>query len=200
MASYWKKTIIIALIVAIAAPISAADKRRSRRSHHGSNPDDAEQYLRDLCSETDRPDECLHVVKSELHRFDHGGDVNDKIIALASEKSKEFRDQLKRWHKDSNDEGLKEKYRSCSSNYNDINRDLQQLRRSLDSDDDRKISDLIKDIEHELDECRREFGRGSFDPGHVEDRNNELGIYSDLVKGVVEGLRDFYDEDGRRKN
>ncbi|KAL1535471.1 hypothetical protein AAHA92_28245 [Salvia divinorum] len=98
MASYWKKTIIIALIVAIAAPISAADNRRSRRSHHGSNPDDAEQYLRDLCSETDRPDECLHVVKSELHRFDHGGDINDKIIALASEKSKEFRDQLKRWH------------------------------------------------------------------------------------------------------
>ncbi|KAG6395414.1 hypothetical protein SASPL_146059 [Salvia splendens] len=194
MASWWKKTIFIALIIAIAIPTSLAHKRRFRRSDD-SNSDDAEQYLRDLCSETDRSDACLNIVKSELHRFNHViGDINDKIIDLALEKSEEFRDQLKQWHKDSNDERLKEKYRSCSSNYNDINRDLQELQRNLDSDDDRKTSDLIEDIEHELDECKREFGQGSFDPGHVEDRNNELGIYSDLVRVAIDRLEDFYKE------
>ncbi|XP_057811527.1 pectinesterase inhibitor-like [Salvia miltiorrhiza] len=191
MASYSQKTIFIALILAMAAPISTSHRRRWRRSDREWN---SEQYLRDLCSETDRSDVCWNILRSELHRFDDG-DIAAGVIDLAVAKSKAIGDQLNQWYRDSNDDRMKNKYHSCSKNYDDVDRNLEQAQRNLDSDDNRRISDQIDDAEEELEECRREFGSGSFDPGHVEDRNNELRLYLDMVRVAVNRLEDYYDSD-----
>ncbi|XP_057812147.1 uncharacterized protein LOC131026319 [Salvia miltiorrhiza] len=191
MVSYLQKMMFIALTIAIAVPYSRSHRRRS----HDSDSNNTEQYLRDLCSETDRSDVCWNILKSELRRFDDcdDRDISDGVIDLAKEKSKVIRDQLKQWHTDSNDDSLKEKYHLCWENYNDVYRDLQEASKNLGSDDYKKISDQIDDAEDELDECRREFGPGSFDPGHVEDRNNELEIYLDVVRAAADRLEDYYD-------
>ncbi|KAH6795829.1 hypothetical protein C2S51_036815 [Perilla frutescens var. frutescens] len=198
MDTCWRKMIFIAVILAIAIPISSGHRRRSRRLDD-SNKDDTEKYLRGLCSETDKPDMCWNILKSELHKFDDDSydiDIIDGVIELAIEKSKEIRDKLDQWFSDSNDENLKKKYHSCLKNYNEVDRNLEEAYRNLDSDDYRRISDQIDDAEDELDKCKQEFGSDSFDPGHVEDRNNELGLYLDIVRVAADCLEDYQaDED-----
>ncbi|KAH6764453.1 hypothetical protein C2S52_013398 [Perilla frutescens var. hirtella] len=189
----WRKMIFIAVILAITIPISSGHRSRSRRLDN-SNKDDIEKYLRDLCSETDKPDMCWNILKSELHKFDNDSDdidIIDGVIELAIEKSKEIRDKLDQWFSDSNDENLKKKYHSCSKNYNEVDRNLEEAHRNLDSDDYRRIFDQIDDAEDELDKCKQEFGSDSFDPGHVRDRNNELVLYLDIVRAAADCLEDY---------
>lgn len=178
--------IFIALTIAIAVPSSTSHRRRSRRSNDPDS-DNTEQYLRDLCSETDKSDVCWNILKSELRRFDDcdDRDITDGVIDLAKAKSETIRDQLSQWYRDSNDDRLKEKYHLCSENYNDVYGDLEEASRNLGLDDYRKISDQVEDAEDKLDECRREFGSDSFDPGHVGDRNKELGLYLDIVGAAL---------------
>ncbi|KAH6777849.1 hypothetical protein C2S51_009161 [Perilla frutescens var. frutescens] len=182
--------IFIAVILAIAIPNSTCHRRRRSRRSDFLNRHDTEQNLRDLCSRTNRSDVCLNILKSELHRFDNSDDrdIVDGVIDLATEKSKVIGEQLDQWFRDSNDDNLKEKYHSCSDSYNDVERNLQEMHRNLDSDDYRRISSQIDDAEERLKECKREFGSNSFDPGHVGDRNNELKLYLDMVRAASDRL------------
>ena len=154
MASYLHKTILIALILAITIPISSA---RYRIKSKTSN--DVVQQLRDHCSESDSVS------------------IADCTISVAMQKAEAFSDELYKWYKDTNDVKWKEKYRLCSKNYIEVDRNLKMARRSLDSDDYRIISDQIDDAREELDKCKCEIGPSLFEPGHVVDRNNELGLY-----------------------
>ncbi|KAL1537593.1 hypothetical protein AAHA92_30088 [Salvia divinorum] len=158
MASYLHKTILfIALILAITTPIS------SDRSN-----DVVQQYLGDLCPETD----------------DIVG-IADCMISLAMQKAEALGDELNKWHKVSTGERSEEKYRTCSKSYVEVGRNLKMARRSLDSDDYRMILDEIDDAREELDECGNEFGPGLFEPGHVVDRNNELRFYLILARAAT---------------
>ncbi|KAG6398142.1 hypothetical protein SASPL_139595 [Salvia splendens] len=192
MVSYLQKLLFIALTIATAVPFSTSHRKRSRKSHGSNSGDNTEKYLRDLCSETDRSDVCWNILRSEVRRFDSGGDrdIAGGVIDLAIAKSKEIHGKLRKWHKDSDDKKLKEKYHLCSENYNDVFRDLKEAVKKLGSDDYREILDEIDDAEDELDECRQLFGSGSFDPGHVEDRNDELGVYLDVVRAAADRLGD----------
>lgn len=119
------------------------------------------------------------------------------MIDLARAKSKEIREKLNQWHRDSNDENLKKKYYLCLENYNDVDRNLEKSLKNLGSDDYRKIWAQIDDSQGELDECKREFGSGSYDPAHVGDRNRELGVYLDVVRVAAERLEGYYRDDAR---
>lgn len=197
--SYRQKLFIsITLILTIAIPITTAHRRRSRRSQHDSFSDsvpDSEQCLRDLCSDTERPDVCSTILKSESNRFENSDDrdVAGGVIDLAIARSNEIRDTLEQWFTDSTDDSVKDKYRTCSENYGDVGRNLEEARRSLDSDDYRRISVGVADGEDELEKCRREFETESFDPGHVADRVSEIRVYLDMVKAAADRLEDSYD-------
>lgn len=192
MASHLQKAIVITLILAIAIPISTAHRRRRGRR----SDDDTEKYLRDICSGTDRSDDCWNILKSELHRFhgdSNGRGVVNAVIELAIAKSKEIRDKLDRWFSDSDNDELKEKYHSCSENYDDGERSLEKARRDLDdSDDCGRISDKINGAGEELEKCKRVFGSDSFDPAHVGDRNKELQLYLDIVRAAADRGVDEY--------
>lgn len=189
-----KTTFFIALILVIAVPSSTSETEKRIRSERS---DDTEQYLRDICSETDNSDVCWNLIEPELHRFDKTDDeeIIDGVIDLAREKSKEVQEQLDNWYKDSKDDKLKKKYHSCSKNYKNIEHDLEKVQKILDSDDYDKIWDKIDNAGEKLDKCRKEFEEGSFDPGYVEDRNNELKVYLDLVRVAAGDLEDSNHED-----
>lgn len=172
------------LIIPLILTSSMGHREGQRRSK------DTEHYLRDLCSQTDRPDLCWKNLKPELHRFHNSDDrgVADGVIGLAIAKSKETRGELNHWFSDSDNDKLKEKYHSCSENYNDASRQLEKVRKDLDSDDHRKMSEEIRDAEEILNKCRRVFGEDSFDPGHVGDQNNELGVFLDIIRVAVAHL------------
>lgn len=185
MASYWQKKIfIIALILAIAIPISTARRRRSK---------DADKYLRDLCSKTDDSKKCWNILEPKSHQFADPDerDVANVVIELAIAKSKEIRDKLgQRSFSDSDNGKLKQKYRSCSKNYNEIDRNLELAQRSLDSDDYRNISDQIDDAGEELKRCRLDFVADPLDPSYIGDPNTEFGLYLDMVRVSVGRLGD----------
>lgn len=176
-----RKISFIALILTLAIPVSAGDHaERSRRSEN------IEQFLKDLCSETEKSNECWNILKSELNRFTSSdertiaGDAADLAIA----KSKEIYDELYQYHLDSEDEGLKKKYLLCAKNYYDANCNLVLARRNLDFDENPNISNEVSDAEEELNNCEHEFEEELFDPARVGDRNEELGLYLGIVRAA----------------
>ncbi|KAG8370073.1 hypothetical protein BUALT_Bualt14G0079700 [Buddleja alternifolia] len=178
--SLYRTILFIALFVAFTIPSSLCHKDDSN----------SETILRDLCSRIERSKECVDIIKSELSRFEDSGcnDVAGPVIDLAREKAEQIRDMLNKLHEDSNDDKLKEKYLSCSSNYNDAGRNLDLAKRSFDSNDHRSIPEQVNDTEEELESCRREFDEGAFDPAHIRDRNKEFEVYVDLLKVTIDRL------------
>ncbi|KAG8385147.1 hypothetical protein BUALT_Bualt03G0011500 [Buddleja alternifolia] len=151
---------------------------------------DSETILRDLCSQIERSKECIDLIKSQLSRFEDSGcnNVAGPVIDLAREKAEQIRDMLRELHEDSNDDKFKGKYESCSSNYNDASRNLEEAKRSLDSNDYQNIPKQVDDTNDELEGCRREFDENAFDPAHIRDRNKEFGLYVDLLKVAIDRL------------
>ncbi|KAH6758896.1 hypothetical protein C2S51_019131 [Perilla frutescens var. frutescens] len=186
MASHSQKITFIALILTIVIPLSTCHRERSRRLEHSN---DTEQHLRDLCSKTKRSDKCWNILKSALNKFDDNSDdqyfMASVVTDLAITKSKEIYDRVYQYHLDSNDEGLKEKYFSCSKNYYNANCNLVLARRNLEYDEYPNILDELDDVEEELKICRQKFREESFDAGRVRDQNEEFGLYVDIVRAAA---------------
>ncbi|KAG8385144.1 hypothetical protein BUALT_Bualt03G0011200 [Buddleja alternifolia] len=175
-----KNTMFIALLLAFAIPSSLGHRDDS----------DKENDLRDLCSQVKKSKECLDIIKSEFRRFEDTDckGVAGPVIDLAREKAEEIRDMLNGLHKDSRDDKLKDKYISCSKNYNDASRDLDLAKRYFDSNDYQHIPVQVDEIEQELKNCKREFNKDAFDPAHIRNRSKEFRVYVDLVKVAIDRL------------
>ncbi|KAL0442360.1 UNVERIFIED_CONTAM: hypothetical protein Slati_1958700 [Sesamum latifolium] len=115
--------------------------------------------------------------------------VAGAVIGLAVAKAQEIHDRLNQLYQDSGDDKLKEKYTSCSKNYNDANRNLYLAKTNLDSNDFQNIPVQMDDTLEELKSCRHEFDKDSFDPAHIRNRNKEFGVYVDIVKVATDRLQ-----------
>ena len=191
MASYSKKLILITLILTITIPISTAHRRRwGRRSPSRGDDKNAEQFLRDICSNHEKADACLSLIKGDPRLFDNSNsaDAVSDVIDLALEKINAFGEQLNKWYEDTNDNTIRERYGSCAENYDDVRAHIEDAKRDFGSDDLRSVADRVDEARDELDRCKRVFGPGSIDPGHVENRNNEIGIYLDIVRAAATRL------------
>lgn len=194
-----QKFILIALLIAVAAPISTATRDQWTRSE-----EETAQHVKDLCSKTSRSDDCWRALKPELNRFESSDDraTVGAALDLAIAKSDQIHDKLNQLYADSKNEDLKEKYITCSKNYNDVNRNMVVARSALDSGADKNIPVQVKDAEEELKNCRKEFGEKEgmdlarsvigwffgkevFDPARIRDRNKELGLYLEIVSAAL---------------
>lgn len=181
MALSFQSIIFIALTFAVAAPPASG-----RREEPESVTD-----LRNFCAQTNRTRECWNIIKPQLDRFN---DTNYRGVAgvtidLAIAKADQIHDLLNRLHEDSKNNNLKDKYLSCSKNYNDAHRNLDLAKRNLDSDNHfRNIPVQIDDTIEELESCRRQFDEDSFDPAHIRNRNKEFGNYVEIVRVATELL------------
>lgn len=224
MAFPLQKMLLIALILSIAIPISIGHRENSQNesdSGDDSEPesdddgyysdpgidvggDDSEigRYLRDLCSDTKKSNQCWKIIKPEINRFTDT-DINNVagiVIDLAREKSNEIKEKLNQLHQESRDDALKDKYISCSRNYNDASHDLETAKGNLDSDDYQRIQDRVKDVAKELKSCKHQFGKKSYDPAHIWDRNKEFGRYVEIVKTATKRFVKERDSNRARKN
>ncbi|KAG6392146.1 hypothetical protein SASPL_146357 [Salvia splendens] len=192
MASYSQKLILITLILTITIPISTAHRRRwGRRSPSRRGGDDnAEQFLRDICSSHEKADTCLSLIKGDPRLFDNSNSVDavNDVIDLALEKINAFGEQLNKWYEDTNDDSIRGRYRTCAENYDDVRAHVEDAERDFGSDDFRSVADRVDEARDELERCKQVFGPGSIDPGHVENRNNEIEIYLDIVRDATTRL------------
>ncbi|PIN22707.1 Pectinesterase [Handroanthus impetiginosus] len=175
-----QRIISSALIFLIAIPSSLGHRDISQ----------TETNLQELCSQTRNSEECWQIIKSEHVRFNETDyrSVAGIVIDLALAKADEIHDKLNQLHKDSRDDQLKEKYLWCSKNYNDANRNLDLVKRNLNSNDYRNIPVQINDTLEELRSCRSQFDNDSFDPAHIRNRNKEFRNYVDIVKVATDRL------------
>ncbi|KAG6398141.1 hypothetical protein SASPL_139594 [Salvia splendens] len=171
MASHSQKIILLALILAIAVPISKCGEEESSRR------------LEDLCSETNRSSDCRNILKSNWNRFNLSDDR--AVVELAIAKSKEIYDGIYRHHLDSGDERLKSKYLSCAINYYDANCNLEMARRTLDFDEFPDITGDVDDVEEKVMSCWREFREESLDPGRARDSGEEIGLYLEMIRAAA---------------
>ncbi|KAL6567204.1 hypothetical protein OROGR_000872 [Orobanche gracilis] len=184
MAFSSRRIILIALISMIAISPSLGRKEKESSS-------EMEKYLRDLCSKTNETKECWAIIKRDLTKFNDTDPrkVADTIIVLAKTKGEEIHEELDRLFEGSRDDQLKYKYGLCSKNYSDAIRDLYFARRDLELSDDRNIPIQIDDALEELTSCGVRFGKDSFDPAHIRNRNKEFGVYVQIVKAATERLQ-----------
>ncbi|KAL7099138.1 hypothetical protein ACP275_09G063900 [Erythranthe tilingii] len=177
MAYYSLDRIISIALIVLAIAVTSSLGRRDKS--------DIEKDLRDLCSQTNRTEECSYVVKSEFNTFedtDGSKGVAGVVIDLAIAKAREIHDDLNRLYGGSKDKDLKFKYISCSKNYNDANRNLGLVKKMLDSNRNyRFIAVEINDTVQELKGCMLEFSKDPFDPAHIRDRNKEFGLYLEIA-------------------
>lgn len=181
------RIISITLILMFAIPASSA------RHYHEKKDGD----LRDLCSETHDSKLCWKLLKSERSKFhtDTKGMVK-AAIDLARGKAEEIHLQLDRFREESTNEQLKQKYRSCSKNYNDAIGDLNGAKEMLRKRGYSGIPVLVDDVIEEVKSCHNNFDNGAFDPAHVQNRNKEFRVYADLVKVAVDRLLKETRDDG----
>ncbi|XP_073290053.1 pectinesterase inhibitor-like [Primulina huaijiensis] len=155
----------------------------SARHYH-----EKEKYgdLRDLCSKTHDSKLCWKLLKSERSKFhtDTKGMV-EAAIDLARGKAEEIHHKLDRLREESKDEQLKQKYWSCSKNYNDAIGDLNEAKEMLRKRGHSGIPVLVDDVLNEVKSCHNDFDNGAFDPAHVQNRNKEFRVYADLVRVAV---------------
>ncbi|XP_075481349.1 pectinesterase inhibitor-like [Primulina tabacum] len=172
--------ISIAVILMFAIPASSA-------RHHRKKDKDGD--LRDLCSKTHDPELCWKLLKPERSRFhtDTTG-VVEVAIELAKGKADEIQDKISRLGEESNNEKMKEKYWSCSKNYGDVIRDLNEAKRMLRKREYSALPVLVDDVIDELKSCHNNFDNGAFDPAHIQNRNMEFRVYADLLKVAVDCL------------
>ncbi|PIM99407.1 hypothetical protein CDL12_28094 [Handroanthus impetiginosus] len=162
------RIISTALIFMITIPSSLGHRNISQ----------TETNLQELCSQTRNSEECWQIIKSEHVRFNETDyrSVVGIVIDLAIAKADEIHDKLNQLHKDSRD------------NYNDANRNLDLVKRNLNSNDYRNIPVQINDTLEELRSCRSQFDNDSFDPAHIRNRNKEFRNYVDIVKVATDRL------------
>lgn len=221
MASFLQRMILMALILTIAIPISIGHREKSENESDGGDDyepesdgrddsgnerdggDDSEivRYLRDLCSDTKKSKQCWKIIKPEITRFTDTDSKNvaGVVIELAIEKSGEINDKLNQLHHDSGDDALKEKYKSCSKNYNDANHNLESVKGNLYSSDCQGIPAQVDNVEQELKSCKHEFNKKSVDPAHVKDKNKEFGHYVEIVRAATNRVPREKDSNNDRK-
>ncbi|KAK4440313.1 hypothetical protein Salat_0366200 [Sesamum alatum] len=177
----------IALMFAIAVPSSMGHKQKS----------ELEKALRDLSSETTKPEESWKILNSEFSRF-NGSDrrgVLAVVIDLAIAKGNELHGRLNRLFEEASfDDKLKYEYISCSKNYNDAIRNLNLAKRSLDPNHYWNLRIQVDDTVQELQSCIHEYDKDLVDPQHFRNRNKEFEVYIDIVKVAADRL--LREEDG----
>ncbi|KAL8512982.1 hypothetical protein ACS0TY_019227 [Phlomoides rotata] len=129
--------------------------------------------------------------------------VSGVVIDLAIAKSDKINDLLNhplsginQLYHDYGDDSLKEKYESCSNNYNDAHHNLEILKGYFDSDDYQRIHKCVHDVAKELKSCKHQFGKNDFDPAHIRNRNKEFQRYVEIVRTATQRFVD----DVARKN
>ncbi|KAL7089635.1 hypothetical protein ACP275_13G196600 [Erythranthe tilingii] len=184
MAYFLHRIIFIALVLAIAVPSSLGWSWTPGTAW--GKPEIA-KYLKEVCSNTNKTKECWYFIKPQLNRFDGALILELAPIArgLVQEKAHEINDKIDRLYNGSKNENMKNKYLSCSQNYNDAIAYLQLVKISYEKRDYDNILIQIDDAAQELECCSHQFTENSFDPAHVRNRNNEFRIYLEFLKAIT---------------
>ncbi|KAL6567202.1 hypothetical protein OROGR_000870 [Orobanche gracilis] len=177
-----QRVIFIALLTIMMSTISPSLGRKEKS--------EVEKDLRDLCSHTDKSNECWRIIEPKLSEFSSTDPkiVADVVLDLAKEKGVEIYQELTLLYEYDTDDKTKKNYLSCSDNYKDAVVNLILARENLESDDCRNIPAQIDDTIKDLEVCELEFDKDSFGPTQIGNMMKEFRVYVDIVKVATDRL------------
>ncbi|KAL0410537.1 UNVERIFIED_CONTAM: hypothetical protein Slati_3643400 [Sesamum latifolium] len=129
--------------------------------------------IKNLCSKTNNIGSCYKLLKSDprTKNVDARGLVEISVDTTHDSLINSFVNTT-------HDSRLKNIYQSCSSNYNDIIRDLKVIKNYLKSGAFKNIHVQVKDASEEIKQCKKVFGGATIDGAHIKKKNQELNFSS----------------------
>ncbi|XP_028079849.1 pectinesterase inhibitor-like [Camellia sinensis] len=155
-------------------------------------PSFAKQHtkLKQICSKTIDQHECIKLMKSNSRASDADiRGLTDIAIDLASSKA---RDILNSPY-DNRFEGYTSFRRSCSNNYLNAIRDLEQTKKLFYDGDYKRIAVQVNDVKEDVRDCKNQFENSANYSSYKSDRkrwNKEFEILCDVIKVSSKSLYD----------
>ncbi|CAA3008483.1 pectinesterase inhibitor-like [Olea europaea subsp. europaea] len=148
-----------------------------------------ENDLKHICLKTSNPFACLDQFKSDnrSRNTDEKG-LAEIAVDLAMKNANETHAVYNELYSRTNDYRLQEKYMSCSKNYNDAIRDLEEMKYELNNNRTKLIHVEINDALQEVNTCIRAFERDQIDPVKMDFANERFKLLCDMVKIAAESL------------
>ncbi|KAK4440308.1 hypothetical protein Salat_0365700 [Sesamum alatum] len=145
--------------------------------------------IKHLCSKTNNLGDCYKLLKSDPHtaNVDARGLV-EVSVDLASNKANKTHSLINSFVNTTHDSRLKNIYKLCSSNYNDIIRDLKGIKNYLHSGAYKNIHVQVKDASEEIKQCKKVFGGASSDHAHIKKKNKEFEFILSIVDVTSDNL------------
>ncbi|KAL0352711.1 UNVERIFIED_CONTAM: hypothetical protein Sangu_0852400 [Sesamum angustifolium] len=138
--------------------------------------------IKHLCSKTNNLEGCYKLLKSDPRtaNVDARGLV-EVSVDLASNKANKTHSLFNSFINTTHDSRLKNIYKKCSSNYNDVIRDLKFIKNSLRSSAYKNIHVQVKDAFEEIKQCKKVFGGASNDRAHIKKKTQEFEFLLSIV-------------------
>ncbi|KAK4428738.1 hypothetical protein Salat_1173700 [Sesamum alatum] len=145
--------------------------------------------IKNLCSKTINLGGCYKLLKSDPHttNADARG-LAEVLIDLASNKANKTHSLLNSFVNATHDSRLKNICKLCSSNYNDVIRDLKVVKNYLHSGAYRNIHVQVKDASEEIRQCKKVYGGASSHHAHIKKKNHEFEFLLGIVEVTLDKL------------
>ncbi|KAL0374612.1 UNVERIFIED_CONTAM: hypothetical protein Sradi_3376900 [Sesamum radiatum] len=145
--------------------------------------------IKHLCSKTNNLESCYKLLKSDprTKNVDAKG-LLEISVDLASKKANKTYSLINSFVNTTHDSRLKNIYKSCSSNYNDVIRDLKAIKKYLKSGAFKNIHVQVKDASEEIKQCKKVFGGTSRDGAHIKKKNQEFEFLISIVEVTSNNL------------
>ncbi|KAL0363712.1 UNVERIFIED_CONTAM: hypothetical protein Scaly_1326400 [Sesamum calycinum] len=136
--------------------------------------------IKHLCSKTNNLEGCYKLLKSDPRtaNVDARGLV---YVDLASNKANKTHSLFNSFINTTHDSRLTNIYKKCSSNYNDVIRDLKIIKNSLQSGAYKNIHVQVKDAFEKIKQCKKVFSGASSDRVHIKKKTQEFEFLLSIV-------------------
>lgn len=141
-----------------------------------------DDVLSTVCSKTKNPSLCLQTLKADPRAAT--GDLKGLCqvsIDLALAKAKDTKNYIGSLIGQSNGPSLKEKYLSCSENYENSIGDLQDATGLLNSGDYNGVNLHASAAMTETDDCEENFKEPPFDPSQLPKRDEDFDFLCSII-------------------
>ncbi|XP_057478858.1 pectinesterase inhibitor-like [Actinidia eriantha] len=139
--------------------------------------------LKKLCSKTDNGGLCMKFMKSDSRTVDADNRALTEVaIDLASSKAKDIHKKLNSLYDKTSNSRMKDRYNSCSKNYHDAMRDLEETKRLFNDHDYKRILVQVNDVVEEVHDCKNQLDKLEKGVSGLKKKAKEFELLCDVIK------------------
>ncbi|KAI7994959.1 Pectinesterase inhibitor [Camellia lanceoleosa] len=147
--------------------------------------------LKKICSKTIDQHQCMKLMKSDSRTADTNiRRLTEVAIDLAYSKAKDIHRDLNLRYDNRINYHFNDRFSSCSKNYQDDIRDLEQTRKLFYDGDYKLIAVQVNDAKKEVHDCKNQIKNSASYTSNIKRWNKEFELLCDVVKVSSKSLSD----------